>query len=93
MEVLKFIYENSEIEFLSSGSENVMVNGTQMAGVFNKDLHQFTKSDHAKAFINSCLKPANAGLLGINTEENLIISRQRKTSFKSHERKHEAAQT
>lgn len=52
MEVLKFIYENSEIEFLSSGSENVMVNATQIAKVFDKRLDHFLRSDHAKAFIS-----------------------------------------
>lgn len=52
MEVLKFIYENSEIEFLSSGSGNVMVNATQMAKVFDKRISFFLKSDHAKAFIS-----------------------------------------
>ena len=35
------------------------------------------KSDNAKAFIESCLKPAFAGLLGVKTEDDLIISKQK----------------
>ena len=32
-----------------------------------------TKSENTKSFIESCNKPAFAGLLGINSEEDLII--------------------
>lgn len=36
MEVVKFIYDQNEVDFLPNGDENVMVNATQMAKVFNK---------------------------------------------------------
>lgn len=72
----KFIFRDQEVDFEIRG-ENVMVNATQMAKIFEKDLFQFTKSDHAKTFINECLIPANAGLLGIENDEDLIISTQR----------------
>jgi hypothetical protein len=58
-----------------------MVNATEMAKVFDKDLFQFTKSDHAKSFIQSCLKPANAGLLDMKSENDLIVSRQKSGTF------------
>jgi hypothetical protein len=77
MEVVHFIYQGKEVDFLPSGNENLMVNATQMAKLFGKDLFQFTKSDNTKEFIKACLKPANAGLLGVKTEEDLIISRQK----------------
>ncbi|WP_367270452.1 KilA-N domain-containing protein [uncultured Draconibacterium sp.] len=54
-----------------------MVNATEMAKVFGKDLFQFTKSDATKKFISACLKPAFAGLLNLKSEEDLIISRQK----------------
>jgi hypothetical protein len=47
-----------------------------MAKVFNKDLHQFTKSDHAKDFIESCKKPAFAGLLGIKSFINECLKKE-----------------
>lgn len=72
----KFIFNDQEIDFEITGT-TVMVNATQMAKIFNKDLFQFTKSDHAKAFINESLKPANAGLLEVKSEEDLIISTQK----------------
>jgi len=77
MEIVHFIYNEKSIDFQPNGNDNVMVNATQMAKLFDKDLFQFTKSENTKNFISSCLKPANAGLLGIKTEEDLIISKQK----------------
>lgn len=77
MKVIKFIYNEKEVDFLPGENENVMVNATQMAKIFGRDLFQFTKSDNTKAFIKSCLKPANAGLLGIKNKDDLITSKQK----------------
>lgn len=80
MEVTRFIYQDNpaqEVDFEPTGSENVMVNATQMAAIFGKDLFQFTKSQQTNSFLKSCLKPANAGLLGIKSKEDLIISKQK----------------
>lgn len=78
--IQKFNYQNQEIEF-DLRDKNVMVNATEMAKAFGKDLFQFTKSDSTKSFISSCLKPANAGLLNIKNEEDLIISKQKSGTF------------
>lgn len=75
------VFEENDITFLVSKDNGMMVNATEMAKAFNKDLFQFTKSDGTKAFIESCLKPANAGLLGVKSEEDLIISRQKSGTF------------
>lgn len=69
-------YEGQEIEF-DLTNNFLIVNATEMAKIFGKDVFQFTKSDHAKAFINSCLKPANASLLGVKQESDLIVSKQK----------------
>jgi len=71
-----FEFNGQEVEFDLS-SANIMVNATEMAKIYDKDLWKFTKSDHAKAFIAECLKPSNGGFLGIQKEEDLIISKQR----------------
>lgn len=71
-----FTFGGADVEFNFIGNQ-VMVNASEMAKIFNKDLFQFTKSEHAKAFISECLKPANAGFLGIEKEEDLIFSRQK----------------
>jgi len=76
MEIVKFIYLDQEVEF-EVGNNNVMVNATEMAKIFDKDLFQFTKSDHAKTFIQSCLKPAFAGLLNVKLDTDLLITKQK----------------
>ena len=58
-----------------------MVNATEMAKAFDRDLYQFTKSEDTKRFIEACQKPANAGLLGIVNESDLIISRQKSGTY------------
>jgi len=73
---MKFEFNQQEVDFEQS-NQSLMVNATQMAKIFDKDLFQFTKSDHVKSFIESCLKPANAGLLGVKSVEDLIISKQK----------------
>lgn len=55
MEVVHFIYNNQEVDFLPSGDENVMINATQMATIFGKRVDVFLKSDHAQAFIEALL--------------------------------------
>lgn len=77
MKTIKFIYENIEIDFQTLSNDNLMVNATQMAKIFNKDVFQFTRIEDTKSFINACLKPQNCGLLAINNEEDLIISKQK----------------
>lgn len=77
MEIVKFIYNEKEIEFEPSGTDNVMVNATQMAKVFGKEVFQFTRIDDTKRFIDACQKPQNCGLLGIEKEEDLIVSKQK----------------
>ncbi len=55
MEIVKFIYNEKEVDFLPSGKDNVMVNATQMAKIFGKRVDVFLKTDHAKEFINVLL--------------------------------------
>ena len=81
METKICVFEENAITFLVSKDNSMMVNAPEMAKVFNKDLFQFTKSEGTKSFIDSCLKPANAGLLGVKTEDDLIISRQKSGTF------------
>jgi len=76
MEILHFIYNGQTVDFFA-GSDNVMVNATQMAKIFGKDVFQFTRIDDTNRFIKSCLKPQNCGLLGIKNESDIIVSRQK----------------
>lgn len=80
MEIVHFIYEGNPecpVDFEPTDRDNVMVNATQMAAIFGKDVFQFTRIDDTKSFIESCLKPQNCGLLGIKNKSDLIISKQK----------------
>lgn len=79
--IQKFVFNEKEVDFQFDKKSNVMVNATQMAKIYGKDLFQFTKSEGTKSFIKSCLKPANAGLLCIENEEDLITSKQKSGTF------------
>lgn len=81
METRICAYGESSITFALAKNNGMMVNATEMAKAFNKDLFQFTKSESTKNFIEACLKPANAGLLGIKSETDLITSRQKTGTF------------
>ena len=47
----QFIYQDTAIHFALSNNKNVMINATEMAKAFNKRIDRFTKSEHAKSFI------------------------------------------
>lgn len=77
METKICVFEENPITFALEKNNGMMINATEMAKAFNRDLYQFTKSEDTKHFIESCLKPANAGLLGIVNDSDLIVSRQK----------------
>jgi hypothetical protein len=77
MEIIKFVYNDQEINFSHRGSRNVMVNATEMAKMFGKKVHDFLSNENTKNFINSCLKNGNSRFLNLKSEEDLISSRQR----------------
>ncbi|MDD3688382.1 MAG: KilA-N domain-containing protein [Bacteroidales bacterium] len=57
--------------------KNAMVNATQMAKIFNKDVPDFMILKNTKEFISECLKNQNSGFLGIKNEEDLVNSKQK----------------
>lgn len=55
MEIIKFIYLNQEVEF-EIGKTNVIVNATEMAKIFGKQVNEFVSNENTQKFINACLK-------------------------------------
>ena len=77
MEVVNFIYQEKQIDFLPNGNDNVMVNATQMAKVFGKKVEPFMRNESTQNFILECLKSENCSFLSIKKEEDLIDSKQK----------------
>ncbi len=69
---LEFIYQDTQIHFLLSNDDNVMVNATEMAKAFNKRIDVFLKTEPTKAFINALEFPPTGGNSEPINCENLI---------------------
>jgi hypothetical protein len=63
-EALELIYQDTEIHFLFSDDENVLVNATEMAKVFGKRTEDFLKTQSTKSFIDAIEFPP----VGVNSE-------------------------
>ena len=76
MKSIEFVYNHQSIEFLQ-GDNNIMVNATQMAKVFNKRIDFFLKSDNTKAFMEELKFPPNGGNLNPLKKDEIIKSKGR----------------
>jgi hypothetical protein len=65
MQIVHFIYNEQPIDFSPAANNNVMVNATQMAKIFGKEVFDFIKNDSTKNFISEALKTENSRFLGI----------------------------
>ncbi len=87
-----FEFNGNEISFSMDEENNLMVNATEMAKPFNKNVKDFMRNEDTKIFISECLKKANSPFLeektdclktgipislGIRSEEDLYISSQK----------------
>ena len=61
METVKFVYNDTQIDFLPVGNDRLMINATQMANVFGKKVNHFNDNDSTEMFINACLNSRNSG--------------------------------
>ncbi|HBK84273.1 MAG TPA: hypothetical protein DDZ41_11895 [Flavobacterium sp.] len=52
---LEFIYQDTQIHFLLSNNDNVMVNATEMAKAFGKRVDDFTRLESTQKLINKLL--------------------------------------
>lgn len=71
-----FEFNGAEIEFDFSPSK-VMVNATEMAKIYDKQVIAFLRNDDTKSFISECLKSENSHFLGVRKEEDLFVSKQK----------------
>jgi len=75
-----FEYNGQVIEFDTRGSE-VMVNATQMAKIYGRNVHEFLRNEQTKSFIATCLKSENSRFLNVNTEDDIVTSKQKSGTF------------
>ena len=75
-QIIKFIYQNHEVDF-ELGNINLLVNATEMAKIFGKDVPDFMILKQTKDFISECLNNQNSGYLNIEKEDDLVSSKQK----------------
>lgn len=81
METKICIFNETPITFALSKDNGMMINATEMAKAYGKDVSDFLILKQTKEFISECLKNQNSGFLGIEKEEDLLISRQKSGTF------------
>ncbi len=77
MNIQKFNFNDAEIEFDLRQGKNMMVNATEMAKAFGKEVARFMENDSTKNFIDACLKTRNSSFLGVESRDDLVTSKQR----------------
>jgi hypothetical protein len=90
--IFKWNEAENRITFNLEKDRCMMVNATEMANIFGKDVPDFTANEGTKNFINACLRRAqwerkmneesdsknrNSGFLNIKTAEDLYTSKQK----------------
>ncbi len=81
MEILNFVYNDQPIEFKPNGEDNVMVNATQMAKIFDAQVIAFLRNENTKKFIDACIKSENSHFISVKSEEDLVTSVQKSGTF------------
>jgi len=76
-----YVFEENNITFTLDKDNKVMVNATEMAKAFNKQVNDFMSNETTKNFIESCLKKRDFPFFKIEKEEDLYVSRQKSGTF------------
>jgi hypothetical protein len=74
-EILRF--NEYDVTFALDRDRNMMVNATEMAKIFDKQVVAFMRNEDTQKFISEALKSENSHFLNIKTEEDLVSSRQK----------------
>ncbi len=67
-----YSFQNTDIEFIVDDNNNIKVNATQMAKVFNKQVKHFNENANTQKFITACLSGRNSDHLNIRKKKDLI---------------------
>ena len=71
------IFNGNQVSFVLDKEHEMMVNATEMAKIFDKQVIAFLRNDDTKKFISEALKSENSHFLGVKSEEDLVMSKQK----------------
>jgi hypothetical protein len=69
---LEFIYQDTQIHFLLGNEKNVMVNATEMAKPFGKEVRSFLRLEGTEKYIELLIKKANIRTDVYGYNENIV---------------------
>ena len=81
METKICIFEENAITFLLSKDNGMMINATEMAKPFSKQVNEFMSNDNTKKFIEERLKNGNSRFISVENESELVDSRQKSGTY------------
>ena len=81
METRIFNFEENDVTFVLSKDNNVMVNATEMAKVYDKKVEAFMRNEDTQNFVKECLKSENSRFINISKEADLYRSSQKSGTF------------
>lgn len=81
METKICIFDNNAITFNLSKDNGMMINATEMAKIFGKEVSHFMENERTKEFVKKALNTRNSEYLGLKTESDMYFSRQKVGTF------------
>lgn len=74
-------FEKNPVTFILSKDNSVMVNATEMAKIYDKQVVAFMRNEDTQNFIAECLKSENSHFINISKEEDLYRSAQKSGTY------------
>ena len=71
------LFNGNQVSFIMEKEHSMMVNATEMAKIFDKQVVAFMRNEDTQNFIQACLKSENSHFLGIENENDLYTSTQK----------------
>lgn len=81
METKICIFNDTPITFALSKDNGMMINATEMAKAYGKQVNEFMSNQGTQEFVKEALKNGNSRFLGIEKESDLFLSRQNVGTF------------
>lgn len=81
METKICVFEESQITFQLSKDNGMMINATEMAKVFGKQVNEFMSNERTISFVNECLYNGNSRYININSESELFRTSQKSGTY------------
>lgn len=81
METKICIFNDTPITFTLSKDNGMMINATEMAKAYGKEVSHFMENERTKEFVKKALNTRNSEYLKIEKETDLVFSRQKVGTF------------